>query len=397
MTQLDELRKRFPTAPYAFFRVRNAPEAMQEFLDGKVSEPRFTYGPKLNQPALLRRKRVFLAVRSQPREINQTLQDFVDRRLLETELLLQFLALRKKPGDAETLRRYRMLIERLYGGFDEEVVRGTLGYLSKRAKETKTTRYFEEIKRLVRFTPAQTLFSPSSATFAHYQNLLFTSSHPLTLLKNRKLGGDHTEPQTIEALFAWALDECGATAAGWRLRWAKHGSNVMISLHSHEVILGRHYVPQSAMRLRQVVGHEIFLHVRRALLHQHHQSPAVEEGVAIVVEQLLDRRFVYRRLLRYLAAALAWGVDGRPRTFSETFEIIWRAVVIVGNIPEQDAKRRAFRECTRIFRGGVPEVAGAAFIKDKVYFEANLAVWQRLENATLSKDEFLKFLDGYEM
>ena len=44
--------------------------------------------------------------------------------------------------------------------------------------------------------------------------------------------------------------------------------------------------------------------------------------------------------------------------------------------------------------GGVPGVAGAAYIKDKIYLEANLAVWQKLEDATLDERAFLDFLDG---
>jgi hypothetical protein len=118
-----------------------------------------------------------------------------------------------------------------------------------------------------------------------------------------------------------------------------------------------------------------------------------DEGLALVLEQLFSARFMYKRTIRYLAVCLGYGVDGVWRNFRQVHEILWRAMVILGNAPEV-AKERAFYETVRAFRGGLPDVAGMAYIKDKIYLEENLLVWRQLEKRMLSPEEFTKLFQG---
>ncbi|HVS58683.1 MAG TPA: tyrosine/phenylalanine carboxypeptidase domain-containing protein [Candidatus Saccharimonadales bacterium] len=351
----------------------------------------------MNRPEITRRHEALLSqLESAKSEHSPELAAFIGRRLRETDLLLCFLDLREDPTGAQAYARYRQLVGELYGSFDAQIVQGVLGYLKDQAARTNTMQQYEEVVSAINVKPAQGMYRPSPEDFQYYRQLLLTSDHPLRQLAEQPLPDDYRDRTAILGLFEWALQTVGAKAEEWRLREKPHGSNVMISRHKQEVILGDHYTPHTAERLRQIVGHEVCIHVRRVLLQQHHQSAQTEEGVALLAEQLLAPQFGYKRLVRYLAGALAWGVDGKPRTFSETFAIVWRVFMIIAKTNEQEAKQRAFKECVRIFRGGIPEVPGAAFIKDKVYLEANLTVWQGLSRDKLNQAEFLRLLDGYQ-
>jgi hypothetical protein len=113
-----------------------------------------------------------------------------------------------------------------------------------------------------------------------------------------------------------------------------------------------------------------------------------------MIEQLLDHRFKFRRAYRYLGAALGWGSAGGPRTFREVYEILWRLMVIASRYNEENAKSYAFDECVRVFRGGRPDIAGMVFLKDAIYFAANIAVWQRLQSEPLAYNEFVDVIEG---
>ena len=47
--------------------------------------------------------------------------------------------------------------------------------------------------------------------------------------------------------------------------------------------------------------------------------------------------------------------------------------------PEEQATQYTWRLCCRIFRGGDPNIPGACFLKDKIYFEGNIKMWSELE------------------
>jgi hypothetical protein len=87
-------------------------------------------------------------------------------------------------------------------------------------------------------------------------------------------------------------------------------------------------------------------------------------------------------------------VLGTPMTFREVYEILWRAMVIGSSYPVEDAKSHAFDECYRAFRGGRPDIAGAVYLKDSIYFRANLIMWSILEDADIGYDKFVDIIEG---
>jgi hypothetical protein len=202
---------------------------------------------------------------------------------------------------------------------------------------------------------------------------------------------------TAEAAITQALQLTGLVAGGWSVRTVPHGTNVAISRHRKTVNIGQHYHPASSFRLQQIVAHEVYGHARRF---ESAGDPACgldEEGVAIVYEQLLAKRFIYKRMLRYIALGLSWGVDGTPRDFVTTYQIMVPLAGLATNKTGRDAQQIAFKETLRAFRGGNPDVPGMILLKDKLYFESNLGVWQYLSEKQLDAAAFSRLMDGYDV
>jgi hypothetical protein len=391
---LQQLQRDYPSAPYGFFHVMNYEEARQQFWAGDASgEPEFRYRRAFTSAALERRKQSLLEM--QTSNLDQAAASFVRKRLAETDLLLRLLALREHSQDIQAYSAYRQAMAELHGDFAPEILAGIFGYLRERAEATDTRARYQEILARTSAIAERQLYRPSAATFAHYSSLL-KDARPLAPLMENSLV-EPLDRQAALRYFARSLELSGAAAQGWRVRDSRVGTNIRISRHRQTVSVGQHFAPQSALRLKQTAAHEIFVHVRRAMLGNASEGASErEEGVAILAEQLLASRFMYRRLVRYLAAALAWGADGQLRTFRQTFAIIWRVFVVIGKYSEDEAKQQAFSECTRVFRGGIPRVAGVAYIKDKIYLEQNLAVWRDLETNLRGQQAFMDFLDGKE-
>jgi hypothetical protein len=92
--------------------------------------------------------------------------------------------------------------------------------------------------------------------------------------------------------------------------------------------------------------------------------------------------------------ALGWGVFGAPMYFRQVYEILWRLMVISSKYSPEIAKQHAFDECYRAFRGGRPDIAGAVFLKDAVYFAANVEMWKVLSGRQRSYNEFVDIIEG---
>jgi hypothetical protein len=393
---IEKLRKQYPSAPYVYFRITNYKQARDSFLSGKVDSPVFTYFNTPSHEILNDRFEQLVQVET----LNSSLaNEFINRRKAETKLLLDLNLLHKNPSDKSALKSYRSIVEMLYGSFDINLVFGVLNWLKFKAEENNKVEYFTKLKALLN-TDLQVndLYKPTEETFNHYSNLLKQSDHAVLKLVEKQLDEDFKEPEKIRQLFIWALNEIDALDQGWTAVLSKGGSNVLISRHNKKIMIGKDFSPNTVIRAKQLVAHEVFVHVRRVVLHNSISSPVDEEGVGIIMEQLIVKSFHYKRLMRYLAAALAWGFDGRPRDFKETYEALLLGFKLVINPSnEQLAKERAFAETVRIFRGGVPSVAGAAYIKDKIYFESNLKIWSKLEGKKLTSEQFINMIDGYKV
>jgi len=196
--------------------------------------------------------------------------------------------------------------------------------------------------------------------------------------------------ENLEDALREQLVRTGLADDGWELN-VKDGAMHAQTVHRRKTIsIGRDYKPRSASAVRRITIHEVIGHAKRGPQHTLEES----EGFAIVLEQLTKSTFIFRRSYRYLAVALGWGVFGKPMNFREVYEVMWRLMVIQSKYSIENAKEHAFDECYRAFRGGRPDIAGAVFLKDTVYLDANIRMWTVLNTSELSYNEFVDSIEG---
>jgi hypothetical protein len=382
---LAQIKQRYPTALYSFMRVTHPIESMQKFLDDPIKNPVFAYPRTLS----VERAEGYLSQLQAELEHVQdpAVRKFLQHRITEAEILHAFTKHRRGSMTADELRAYRDGMVELYGPVRADYFAGALTHLEHLASERQDETALKVLST-IKYQPAQ-LPSPSPAAFKHYRVLM--QQHLADMFSGLPAG------TTAEAAITQALQLTGLVAGGWSVRTVPHGTNVAISRHRKTVNIGQHYHPASSFRLQQIVAHEVYGHARRF---ESAGDPACgldEEGVAIVYEQLLAKRFIYKRMLRYIALGLSWGVDGTPRDFVTTYQIMVPLAGLATNKTGRDAQQIAFKETLRAFRGGNPDVPGMILLKDKLYFESNLGVWQYLSEKQLDAAAFSRLMDGYDV
>jgi len=355
---------RFPVASHTYFRIINQASEKERFLRDTTYEPKFEYSYQARQERVEERLRLL------PEEAR------AERASLK--LVLAGLRLQSSPDDS-ILHVFRADNEALFGAPDPGYVIELIGRIKARVTP-RNVQLWNDITELLGEIPEPSMpLFPSEETFARYKQYFDTYHH-------HSFSADASLVEIMERL----LSHTGLLEKGWRLDAKSNDSPARVTHARKLVRVGRMYMPRRDDSVMRIAVHEIYGHALRGF----QGSLAENEGVAIMLEQLLDDKFKPRRAFRYIAAALGWGTLGRPMTFREVFNVLWRLMVIAGSYPEEKAKEHAFNECARVFRGGNPSVPGAVYLKDTVYFAANLAVWRQLQKQPLSYNEFIDVIEG---
>lgn len=356
----------FPVATHSYFRVRNQVSERERFLNDEKYQPRFTYVIRLDA-ATLAKQRSYLAPGTRD---NDAL------RLVETAAALEMNA------SPELVASFRQQNQALFGAPQVSAVAAIVNRIGRRVTD-ETASCWHDILSLIGTMPESVVeIGPTPDQFTRYRDYFLAYSQGSPLFD--------TSEQEVCLLLQRCLVATGLDAAGWKLVVMPGHSHAKVNHKAKKITIGRDYSPRTERSAARIAVHEVYGHALRGP----QRSLAESEGVAVMLEQLLDTTFTHRRSYRYLAAGLGWGVDGRPRTFREVHEIVWRAMVIMRNYPPDVAKRHAFDECTRVFRGGRPDVAGCVYTKDIVYFAANSAVWDVLAARDMQYNEFKDLLEG---
>jgi len=350
----------FPIAAYSYFSAVNKQSQKRKFLAGSVNEPVFRYKAGLSDAIL--EERISTVKDCLPVEKNL--------RLVQASRNL-----RKGSGSLED---FRAANEAAYKAPSAELALAILSHIAHRVAKEDVP-YWNEVLQLLNVKSfGNRAEGPSPALFNKYREYL---EQYTTLPK----AGD-----SVQTALQKQLDTTGLSTDGWRVRLLK-GSEHAHTYHGAKTIsIGEQYTPRLPSAVRRIVIHEVLGHAMRGVQPSNDES----EGFAIVLEQLTKEKFSYRRSYRYLAVALGWGVFGKPATFSEVHEVLWRLMKIHTRYSVDDAKEHAFDECYRAFRGGRPDVAGAVFLKDAVYFSANIDMWKVLSDQELSYNEFVDIIEG---
>lgn len=358
----------FPLAVHSYFRVLNVPEAREKFLQDTRTPPTFKYSRSYSVEVVEER------LKSLGGDVTDEVTNIFS--FIGAGLGLQ--------SNTSALEQFRHHNARRYGEPDLNLALAVIARIGSNVDRGKQ-KFYQEAVSLVEVSaedmagivnpwPTETEFNLIRAHGVRYMENLIRKPYKLE----------------IHDLFNQILAETELTQKGWTLVTREDASHARTSHRKKQIRIGSYYRPRTVWATRRIVAHEIFGHALRGFMVSEREA----EGFAILLEQLLAAVFKPRRMYRYLAAALGWGVDGVRRDFVQVYEILWRLIVSSGRYDEESAKSHAFNECARVFRGGRPDVAGAVFLKDIIYLDANLEAWRRLSEQSISYNDFMKIAKG---
>lgn len=397
MISLQEAIDTYPAALYVYFRISNLGSEYQKILSDSKYTPQFSYRDSLTLESVDRR------IVELQEDIAETktkpVVDFLERRLKENQLLKLFLLAHDNSALAskDLKTQYHALQVDLYGSIDTDLFKGIVGFVTDISQTRGNDTGIFSAMAVASDEQVQTrLYTPQAETFTDCREA-FAQAFPAVLTAldsiDETMLADHGQ---IVAVFKAALDAIDATAHGWSVTSGNYGGNVYVAKSKKRIIIPKQLTFHSVKRFMQVVVHEVVGHIYPSLYRSTSDvyDSELEEGLAIVLEQLLHERFMHRRTMRYLAICLALGVDGTPRAFNEVFNMLTEAFQALGHSSDQ-ARQRAFSETTRAFRGGIPAEPGMAYVKDKIYLEGNVRVWKYLDAQNIDAEQFKNILRNY--
>lgn len=351
------------TASYIYFKIKNLDEEKRRFLSGEALNPDIGYAPTLEDKLKTRLEQ----------------HDSDSRARYHLELVLAAMSLRQKQTP-EALVGYRQANTKLY----TEPRESDALHIFHRARKKitpKTEVYWAEIEKIIGvISTTDSMADPSPELMYKMRDYLrrYTVSHTI-------------QACTLHEALEHALIETGLTQKDWRVVTVP-GSRHATTYHKNKTInVGKLYTPRTQKSIMQIVLHEVYGHALRG----QSDSELESEGFATLLEQLIDGVYTTKRSYRFLAAAIGWGVfNNTPHDFREVYEVIWRLMIIHGRYDEMQAKSHAFDECVRVFRGGVPRMAGSVYLKDTVYYMGNVLVWQKFSQITPTYEQFVDMLEG---
>jgi len=355
------MSRHYPIASHSYFHVTNKAEQKRHFLRGATAQPVFAYHDMFDTVVVQGR-------------LDGASEESVERSL---QLVLAGVRIQKQEPNESDLQEFRRRNAEIFQEPTLELTAAILGRASQMVT-TETTDLWHYIAQHVPIHTETRAIIPDHAIFAMYKDYF-----------DRYVDTTGQSASLIDEL-EHALDTTGLMRKGWSLRLMKDASHARVNHHKKTISVGVDYVPRTQKAKKRIAIHEVYGHALRGP----QQSLAESEGFAILLEQLLDDHFKFRRAYRYLAIALGWGVDGNKRTFREVHEIIWRLMVIMSRYTVDNAKDYAFHECVRAFRGGRPDIAGMVYLKDTVYLAANSAMWHKLCADKLEYNDFIDIIEG---
>lgn len=155
------------------------------------------------------------------------------------------------------------------------------------------------------------------------------------------------------------LDYLGMTESGWVAKTVPGTTAASTSATNKEITIGEGRPPYTANGTNGTSIHEVVGHAFRSRNEGARPgSLSFEEGFATALEQAVTGNKRMAGEQYYLSLGLQLGLDrsGRERDFRDTFEIIWRKILLAnGSEPTienvDDARNKAYAQCMRTTRG----------------------------------------------
>ena len=354
-------KKEFPVATHSYFRASNLNEEYLEFVSSSDYIPKFNYPNRFNESIILAR-------------LSEVEQDSPERKSLECAL-----AGSRLQSDDSELENFRATNEILFGLPNESYAAAILSRMLESVSDSENIYYDEIVKMIGDIPKSNVQLEPSPEVFEKYKAYFNQYRQALT---------EHNSD--VLSVIQHELSKSVLNDRGWVVELTDNHSPAFTSHKTKKIRIGKFYSPRTRLASERIAVHEVYGHALRGP----QATIAESEGFALVLEQLLGDRFKLRRSYRYLAASLGWGCFGQPMNFRQVYEVIWRVMIISSKYSEQDAKKHAFNECYRVFRGGRPDLAGAVYLKDITYLQANIDMWNVLMLKNFSYNEFIDIIEG---
>ncbi len=357
----DMKKAKFPVATHSYFKASNINEEFIKFVASSDYEPKFTYVKKLNEATIMER-----------------LSEFEPDTLEYSTLECALSGARLQTDDSE-LSNFGLINKKLFGTPNELYAKSVVCRMIK-AQTVLNGNYLEELSKLLgKIEESEIHLGPSAYVFNKYKEYF-------DLYRSVALSHDHD----VSSAIMRELDMSGLSKNGWVLKIVEGDSHAVTCQKTKTIKIGKEYMPRTRRASERIAVHEVYSHALRGP----QDSIAESEGFALVLEQLLGKEFKLRRSYRYLAASLAVGCFGKEMTFRQVYEIIWRLMIISSRYNEEKAKKCAFDECYRVFRGGRPDIPGAVYLKDITYLQSNIDMWNMLMLRDFSYNEFVDIIEG---
>lgn len=361
---VNDMKYNYSVASHTYLTITNLPQAREEFLNNTHVFPQFTY--RYNNVEDIENKVRELAGDSPARE--------------SLRLVIASLKFRQDPS-SYNLEVYRKANLRKYGQ-PSGVYAANFLHHDLTNVTPKTENYLRYIERYLPdgfqnskyFIPSVEIFILLKSYLDRYVDMPFLNA---------------TDASASMVLHNY-LERSGLNLKGWAVRTRKGHYHAVTAHDNKEIVIGENYVGRSSVSNIQIALHEVYGHALRGP----QASLAESEGFATMLEQLVLDKYSTKRSYRFLAVLLGWGAIGDALDFRQTYEVIWRLMVIRKRYNISQAKKHAFDECARAFRGGLPHVAGSVYLKDMAYFSANIRMWQTFEKNPPTYEEFVDIIEG---
>jgi len=368
-------------------------EQKRKFLAGDIQNPSLDY-PKLKTEELVAKNRELLELKADliKNETNETVRQLyrwrINEKLAEVRLLLAVTT-----GDTRRFKRY---VEFVYGAPSKEIFAYTVNELrssAEQAKSHESASVRRAAESLLSYLPAlpESLASaklPSDTELAAAKTQ--TLREMSDLIKVPEIKEQYTSSE-IQTVFESAIAATGAN--DWKVV-VETSSKTAISVDQEKKQVKVPETRKVALaKLQTLIAHEIGTHVARRMNGEHSRLMLLglgldryergEEGIATFREQAVSGEMdEFAGLEGHLAIGLAYGLDGKPRDFRETYEIL-KAHYLLKNAfkdkspekTEEKSSTEAWNRAVRTFRGTAPGARGVCFTKDIIYREGNIGVW----------------------
>ncbi|MBT6034664.1 MAG: DUF1704 domain-containing protein [Candidatus Jacksonbacteria bacterium] len=384
----------------------------EDFLSGNKENPKLDY-PLLdldvldsNEAELLNLKKDVL-----DQETNEVVKKAYRWRINEKLAELRML----KAAAHGDMRRFGRYTDFVYGKPSPEIFQYTIGHLKEQITETSKhdnenlIAAAQELEKVLPSVSVEVEFSqlPTAEEFGETSEAVLAQFKDLITIP---IEGERADAEQTKAAFEAAFSKLGLEGTGWEVVVDTESSRTGISVNQENKTV---QVPESTDRLvtqlKKLIVHEIGTHVAKREKGERSKLRLLglgldrydpgEEGIATMREQVFSDEITdFSGLAGHLAISLARGVDGEPRDFRQTYDILqkyfyWNSLRLGASneVAQKNSTTYAWNRAVRTFRGSDSKTPGACFTKDIVYREGNIGVWDVVSK---NKDELQRFQVG---